>query len=123
MVRRRPFLAGAAVACLPWRVAIAARVRPRLVVLDWGLLETVLALGAVPIAAAEIRSYTNAAATLPVPPSVADIGLRLDPDLEWISTLKPDAILINSAQSAQIPVLSPLAPVWRFSIYDASGEA
>ncbi|MCB8877285.1 ABC transporter substrate-binding protein [Acidisoma silvae] len=102
-------------------MADAAGLSPRLVVLDWGLLETLLALGVAPIAAAETGNYARTAATLPVPRSVTDIGLRLDPDLEWISALKPNAILINSAQSAQVPVLKPLAPVWRFTIYDGSG--
>ncbi|MCB8879725.1 ABC transporter substrate-binding protein [Acidisoma cellulosilytica] len=119
---RRSLLAGAAGAGLASGKAVAAVADPRLVVLDWGLLETVLALGIAPIAAAETGNYARAAATLPVPPSVTDIGLRLDPDLEWIHVLRPGAILINAAQSAQISVLKPLAPIWTFSIYDGSGE-
>lgn len=121
MIARRGVLAGAIGACLAQGKAQAAALPPRLVVLDWGLLETVLALGVAPVAAAETRAYMQAASTLPLPAGVTDIGLRLDPDREWMAALKPDAILINGAQSAQLPVLSPLAPVWTFSIYDGSG--
>ncbi|WP_321936597.1 ABC transporter substrate-binding protein [Paraburkholderia sp. J8-2] len=94
---------------------------PRVVVLDWGLAETLLALGVVPAGVAEISDYNANVVTPPVPPGVPDVGLRLAPSLEWLAQLAPDLILINSSQESQRDILERIAPVRAFAIYTDAG--
>jgi ferric hydroxamate transport system substrate-binding protein len=132
-MRRRDFLRSTALA--PWfgaaltgmHQASAAALNPariaapRLVVLDWGLLETLLALGVTPVGAAEIDAY-NASVVTPLAPSkIADVGLRLAPSLELMQQLAPDLILINSSQESQRAMLERIAPVRAFAVYTDAG--
>jgi iron complex transport system substrate-binding protein len=94
---------------------------PRVVVLDWGLAETLLAIGVVPAGIAEIADYEANVVTPRVPPGVADVGLRLAPSLEWLAQLAPDLILINSSQASQREMLERIAPVRAFAIYTDAG--
>jgi ferric hydroxamate transport system substrate-binding protein len=94
---------------------------PRVVVLDWGLAETLLALGVVPAGVAEIDDYNANVVTPRVPPGVPDVGLRLSPNLEWLAQLAPDLILINSSQESQRDMLERIAPVRAFAIYTEAG--
>ncbi|QGZ64811.1 ABC transporter substrate-binding protein [Paraburkholderia acidisoli] len=126
-MRRRDFLLGAACApvmsmSMSMSTARAAATRaPRLVVLDWGLVETLLALGVTPAGAAEVADY-NASVVRPLaPPRVTDVGLRLAPSLERIQDLAPDFILINSSQETQRAMLERIAPVRAFAVYTEAG--
>lgn len=118
-VTRRACLTGLAAACA---ASARAATAPRLVCLDWGLTETLLALGANLVGAAEVRSYNEKVATIKIPPAVSDVGLRLAPDMECLQLLQPAAIVINGSQDAQQALLQQVAPVWPFSIYDDSGQ-
>ncbi|HKR43876.1 MAG TPA: ABC transporter substrate-binding protein [Paraburkholderia sp.] len=95
---------------------------PRVVVLDWGLTETLLALGVVPAGIAEIDDYNANVVAPPVPAGVPDVGLRLSPNLEWLAQLAPDLILINSSQESQRDMLERIAPVRAFAIYTEAGS-
>ncbi|CAG4917634.1 ABC transporter substrate-binding protein [Paraburkholderia saeva] len=95
---------------------------PRLVVLDWGLVETLLALGVEPAGVAETGTYNDSVITPAVPPHVPDVGLRLAPSLELLQQLAPDLILINSSQEAQRAMLERIAPVRAFAIYTDAGS-
>ncbi|WP_322047664.1 ABC transporter substrate-binding protein [Paraburkholderia sp. J67] len=122
-MRRRDFLRGAACASLALAVsqAHAQPNAPRLVVLDWGLVETLLTLGVLPVGAAEVADY-NASVVQPLAPrEVADVGLRLAPSLELIQALAPDFILINSSQESQRAMLERIAPVRAFAVYTDAG--
>jgi ferric hydroxamate transport system substrate-binding protein len=94
---------------------------PRLVVLDWGLVETLLALGITPVGVAETKTYNDSVVTPLVPPQVVDVGLRLAPSLELLQQLAPDLILINSSQESQRPMLERIAPVCAFAVYTDAG--
>ncbi|WP_052391975.1 ABC transporter substrate-binding protein [Paraburkholderia bannensis] len=126
-MRRRDFLRGAASAplALTWAAmpvrSLARAAAPRIVVLDWGLAETLLALGVTPVGAAEVADY-NASVVHPLAPaSVADVGLRLAPSLELIQALAPDLILVNSSQESQRDMLERIAPVHAFAVYTDAG--
>lgn len=93
----------------------------RLVVLDWGLAETLLAMGIAPIGIAEIEGYHDNVVEPPVPDGVQDVGLRLAPSLEVIQQLAPDLILVNSSQESQRAMLERIAPVRAFAIYTDAG--
>ncbi len=95
---------------------------PRLVVLDWGLVETLLALGVTPAGAAETGAYNDSVVAPRVPAHVPDVGLRLAPSLELLQQLAPDLILINSSQESQREMLERIAPVRAFAVYTDAGE-
>ena len=133
-MRRRAFLRSAALAPLFDTPLAGARTganavlsgpmfghTPRLVVLDWGLVETLLALGVTPAGVAEIDAYNDSVVTPRVPAHVPDVGLRLAPSLELLQQLAPDLILINSSQESQREMLERIAPVRAFAVYTDAG--
>ncbi len=83
----------------------------RVVALDWDLLEQVLALDVMPVAAAEVAGYRQWVVNPPAPISIADVGSRAEPNLEKIASLTPDVILAASPQKDLLPLLSQIAPV------------
>lgn len=129
-MRRRDFLRSAAFAPLLGTPLARARAAanlttpawaPRLIVLDWGLVETLLALGINPVGVAEIDAYNDSVVAPLVPAHVADVGLRLAPSLELLQQLAPDLILINSSQESQRAMLERIAPVRAFAVYTDAG--
>lgn len=124
-MQRRPFLTAALLAPLLATAPPAARAgltrEPRVVVLDWGLVETLLALGVTPAGVAEIGAYNDTVVTPRVPAQVPDVGLRLAPSLELLQQLAPDLILINSSQESQRAMLERIAPVRAFAVYTDAG--
>ncbi|OYY08153.1 MAG: amino acid ABC transporter substrate-binding protein [Rhizobiales bacterium 35-68-8] len=111
---RRALLAGAllAGAALPARAAA-----PRVAALDWALLETLLAMGIVPVAAAELVLFRAVAVEPPVPASVADIGLRGLPSFEALRLAAPDLIFSSAFYALSEPQLRMIAPVETITIY------
>lgn len=113
MVSRRHALALLTAALLAPRAARAAV--PRLAIVDWAVLETALALGIVPAAAAELRQYRTLVG--PVPETVADLGLRGAPNLEALAAVAPELILISNFYERQRAAFSRIAPVRALSVY------
>ncbi|WP_420604983.1 iron-siderophore ABC transporter substrate-binding protein [Vibrio parahaemolyticus] len=83
----------------------------RVVVLNWDILEQVLALDIEPIAAPNLPGYRQWVVNPYAPESIEDIGTRAEPNLEKIASLKPDVILAASPQQDLIPLLRQIAPV------------
>ncbi|MCX2757737.1 ABC transporter substrate-binding protein [Vibrio sp. Sgm 22] len=90
---------------------------PRLVSIDWTHTETLLALGVNPVAAAQIPDYNSWVKSPKIPPTVADVGLRTQPNLERIHELKPDKILLSPMFSMLETQLSKIAPVTTIGLY------
>lgn len=66
----------------------------RVVVLEWSLAESVLALGIQPVGVADMEGYNNwVKAGADFAPEVVDVGTRQEPNLEAIMAIKPDLIL------------------------------
>ena len=128
--QRRHFLAASVAASLLWggrsaaspQTAIATTQASRVVVLDWGLVETILALGMTPVGVAEIQEYGQVVPEPGLPDGVIDVGLRLAPNLELLQELAPDLILINSSQGAQKRILERIAPTMAIGIYTPEGR-
>ncbi|HIF5952599.1 TPA: iron-siderophore ABC transporter substrate-binding protein [Vibrio parahaemolyticus] len=87
------------------------QVPQRIVVLNWDILEQVLALDIEPIAAPNLPGYRQWVVNPYAPESIEDIGTRAEPNLEKIASLKPDVILAASPQQDLIPLLRQIAPV------------
>lgn len=115
-MNRRTLLALAAASILsPARAATPKRVA----VVDWALLETVIALGVVPAAASEIRQYRKIVMEPAMPDGVADIGLRGTPNMEMLRLVAPDVIVISQFYEYQRPLLERIAPVESLPSYEA----
>jgi len=83
----------------------------RVVVLNWDLLEQVLALNVIPLAAPNITGYRQWVVQPDAPESIKEIGTRSEPNLEKIAALNPDVIIATSTQHDIIPILERIAPV------------
>lgn len=115
-ITRRILLACAVMAGAVPRPSLAAA--PSFAVIDWGLLETALAIGAVPSAATELLQYRRIVVEPPVPPSTVDLGLRGTPNQELLRLVSPDLIVISSFYEYQRDVLERTAPVLSLPIYE-----
>ncbi len=113
--RRLLALAGS----MPLLQVKALAAEPRIAVIDWGLLETALAIGAVPVAATELIQFRKIAVGPAVPDSVADLGLRGSPNFELLRVIQPDLILISGFYEYQRPSLERIAPVLSLPVYEA----
>ena len=93
-------------------LAFGAQAAPlRLLSLDWAAAETAHALGVTPVGMAQLADYRIWSGGMPMPESVVDVGLRMEPNLELIARLKPDLILIAPIQQGMQPLLQRIAPV------------
>lgn len=108
-----PFMAGSA------RSATTAS--PRIVCLDDGLAETLLMLGATPVAIADREVWAAWVVEPPLPPEVADIGTLLEPNLEFLQQLRPDIILSIPYLDGIKPLLERVAPVTTIGLYTEAG--
>lgn len=114
-------LTGAALLPHPLTVLAAEQeaAQLRTAAIDWGLLETALALGAPPVAATELIQFRKIAVEPEVPDSVADLGLRGTPSYELLRIIAPDLILISGFYEYQRAGLERIAPVLSLPIYEA----
>ena len=95
----------------------------RVVSLSWAISETLFAMGAAPVAAAENEQYGQIVREPKSPVDVIDCGLQGSPNFELLSYLKPDLILIQSWQSDLRGNLERIAPVKEIAIYSGLGNA
>ncbi|TIU14984.1 MAG: iron-siderophore ABC transporter substrate-binding protein, partial [Mesorhizobium sp.] len=112
---RRRVLALGMAAMLP---PIAAKAAPlRVAAIDWGMLETLIALGIAPVAATELIQFRKLAVEPEVPRSVTDLGLRGTPNYELLRIVAPDLVAISSFYEYQRPMLERIAPVFAQTVY------
>lgn len=112
LVRRRTLLGALALAAAPVRAGA-----PRVVALDFGLAETLLALGIVPTGLPGPADYRRWVVDPALPDGVADVGQRTQPNLELLAALAPDAILAVPEHDAILPRLRRIAPVLRVPLH------
>lgn len=96
----------------------------RIVVLEWLYAEDVMALGVQPVGIADIEGM-NKWVDIPVEigADVTDVGMRQEPNLEIITSLKPDLIIgLKSSAEANYEALSNIAPTILFEPYPQEGE-
>ncbi len=99
----------------------AADAAPPIATMDWMLVETLVALGAPPVAAAQLNGYDKWVGTTAPPDSVTDLGLRSQPNLELLSQVAPERILMSPRFIALESRLSRIAPVSVIPAYARDG--
>lgn len=99
------------------------QIPPRVVVLNWDLLEQVLALGITPVGASDLSGYQQWVVNPTAPDAIEDIGTRSEPNLEKIARLKPDVILAASPQKDLISILERIAPVVYLKNFEPQNNA
>ncbi|MGO4836983.1 ABC transporter substrate-binding protein, partial [Rhizobiaceae sp. 2RAB30] len=82
----------------------------RIAAIDWPAAESLLALGAPPVAISD-TGYFRQRVPVPLPESIADIGPFWEINLELLAALAPDAILANASSLIMTPAISEIAPV------------
>ena len=115
---RRQVLALLAAAALLPPVATKAAAS-RVAAVDWGMLETLLALGIQPVAATELMQFRKIAVEPAVPQSVVDLGLRGTPNYELLRIVAPDLIVISNFYEYQRATLERIAPVFAQTVHEA----
>lgn len=96
----------------------------KVVVLEWTFTEDIIALGMQPIGNADNENYKLwVTGEAPLDAGVTDVGLRHEPNLETIASLKPDLIIANTdSHEAIYDQLKGIAPTLIFSLYPPDGQ-
>lgn len=94
----------------------------RVAALNWDIAEQVIELDLVPVAMPDIKGYQEWVVQPAIPPSVQDIGMRIEPNLERLSELKPDVIIVAYPQLDLISRLDKIAPVLYYETYNADHD-
>jgi iron complex transport system substrate-binding protein len=122
---RRRFL-GAALTLTTAGAASRGRSAPapsRIVSMDYGLTETMLALGAAPLAMPDAQDWSTWVVEPPLPASVQNLGSDQEVNLELLVSLKPDLILVTPYLDDLTPTLERIAPCERLAIYEEGGAS
>lgn len=122
VLNRRNFLAYAGAILMAATIRPARASTPRFAVIDWAMLETALAIGAVPEAATELVQYRKMALEPQPPASVVDLGLRGAPNLELLHIIAPELIVSSSFYEYQRASFERVAPVFSMPVF-APGQS
>ncbi|MDE1462819.1 ABC transporter substrate-binding protein [Spartinivicinus poritis] len=95
-----------------------AKTPSKIVTLDWVLTESLLALGVTPYAVADSDGYNQWVVKPQLPSQVKNVGSRREPNLELLTQLKPDLILMSSHLSPLYPSLQAIAPTMVLTVYN-----
>lgn len=121
MTRSRPGRRGflTSLALLPaWPGLAGAAGATRVAVLDWALLETMLAIGRPPIAVVAGADWNHSEMGPRLPPGVADLGLSPEINFELLASLKPDLIVMSPFVEQLEPALRRIARIWKLSVFE-----
>lgn len=99
--------AGAALSHRPAHAAMPARV----VTLDYGLAQTLIAMGRPPIALAAANLWDRWVVEPPLPEDIVNLGTSQEANLEILQQLKPDLIVSTPFLERLRPTLEAIAPV------------
>nr|WP_197498454.1 iron-siderophore ABC transporter substrate-binding protein [Vibrio scophthalmi] len=89
----------------------------KVIALDWALTETVLSLGVPLEGAADAKGYQKWVVEPVLPMTVTDVGSRREPNLELLTELDPDVILISQHMASAYHRLTKIAPVLVYTLY------
>ena len=112
VIDRRALLGGIAATAATLRSARATVMpapRLRIASLDYGLAETLIALGHPPVALPSAADWDRWVVEPPLPPSVVDLGSSLEINFERLAKVEPDLILTTDFVKRQEPALARIA--------------
>lgn len=93
----------------------------RTVGLEWNAVEHLLALGVKPVGVSDVEGYKAWVKAQPLKGSVKDVGVRGEPSMDSIASLRPNLIVATTDLPAgAIKQLEQLAPVMVLRSADAS---
>ncbi|QGZ64306.1 ABC transporter substrate-binding protein [Paraburkholderia acidisoli] len=101
----------------PVPTSVPTPVPNRIVVLNWELTETLLALGRAPIGIPLPDWYTATIVTPPLPPRVADVGLLYQPNFDVLRDLAPDLLIVTPEHAGLLAPLHRIAPTLTLGAY------
>lgn len=114
---RRALLAAMTTIAVASSLPASASQPRKIASLDYGLASTLLSLGVVPVAIAELADWNKWVVEPPMPDGVIDLGSSWEVNLEALAMLKPDLILTTPYLDALTPKLEAIAPVQRLDIF------
>lgn len=118
---RRALLCGTGAFFLTNRPSSAAR-SGGIVAMDWVSGQNLLALGVQPAAMPELERYGSLVVEPALSPSVAELGLRSEPNLELVDYLRPSLILHSDDFTMAAGRLAAIAPTHLFDSGVTAGE-
>lgn len=95
----------------------AAHAQAQFATLDWTVAETLLAIDAPVSGVAQQSAYHDWVGEPAIPDSVADLGLRAQPNLELLAQAAPEQMLISQMFAGLTPRLEKIAPVTSYALY------
>jgi ferric hydroxamate transport system substrate-binding protein len=114
---RRNFLFGSAMLAASMQAARGRASTLRVVSLDYGLAQTLIALGVPPIGLIDTPGWADWPVEPPLPASVANIGSAHEVNMELLQLLKPDLIISTPYLEWVRPQLEQIAPVKSFPVH------
>lgn len=94
----------------------------RIIALEWLPIELLMALGVTPMAVADLPNYQIWVNEPKLPDSVIDVGLRTEPNLEFMAQLKPSLILYSAGYGPSEEKIKRIAPGIGFQFNDGTGK-
>ncbi len=94
----------------------------RIVALEWLPVELLYALGVTPLGVAGTVDYRLWVQEPVLPAHIIDVGQRTEPNLEFISELRPDLILYSQGYGPRPEQLNAIAPAMGFKFTDDSRQ-
>lgn len=94
----------------------------RIIALEWLPIELLMAIGITPMAVADRPNYQIWVNEPTLPDSVIDVGLRTEPNLEFMAQLKPSLILYSAGYGPSEDKIKRVAPGLGFQFNDGSGK-
>ncbi|ULJ60126.1 ABC transporter substrate-binding protein [Wielerella bovis] len=94
---------------------------PRIATSDWTVAETLTALGRPPIMVGDKTAYRTWVAYPALPPSTADMGLRMQPNREYLHRMQPDFFIQTPFYAGIENQLAQIAPVKKIATATEQG--
>ncbi|WP_247827747.1 ABC transporter substrate-binding protein [Arthrobacter antioxidans] len=67
----------------------------RVVATEWNAVENLVALGVMPVGAADVEGYAQWVSAEPLDGSVTDVGVRGEPSIDTLVSLTPDVVIVT----------------------------
>ncbi|THA23969.1 iron-siderophore ABC transporter substrate-binding protein [Streptomyces sp. RKND-216] len=95
----------------------------RVVGTEWNVVEHLVSLGIDPVGVADVKGYNTWDTVVPLENDPKDVGVRGEPSMDGIASLKPDLIVATTdLQPSAVKQLREVAPVLTVRSADASGQ-